>query len=199
MARTVRDTALLFGGMCGPDERDPLALPPSAEVFLAACDEPIGPIRVAWSPDLGYAAVDPEVARVAGAAASAFASLGYHVEEASPDLGPVDDLFLRLLAPPRAAALGRYLEDWAPQLDPVLVARIRSAEALSATDYERLQQRRTEAWHGMVRFFRRFALLLTPTVALPAFPVDGPVPARRDRGHAGGVPGRRMPFTIPLT
>ena len=32
-------------------------------------------------------------------------------------------------------------------MDPLLVARIQSAETISTTEYERLQLRRTELWH----------------------------------------------------
>jgi Asp-tRNA(Asn)/Glu-tRNA(Gln) amidotransferase A subunit family amidase len=198
MARTVRDTALLFTAMCGFDGRDPLSLPAMGEDFVASCKAPLGPMRVAWSPDLGFATVDPEVMRITETVARAFADFGCEVEEASPELGPVDDLFLGLTAPIRAAAVGKYLDDWAPQMDPILVARVRLAETLSATEYERLQLRRTELWQAMGRFFQRYALLLTPTVALSPFPVDAPYPPTEVAGVPTTSPVSWMPFTFPF-
>ena len=62
MARTVADAALLLDALGSPDYRDPLALdrrtPVSAELDAVR----VGGLRVAYSPALGYAKVDPEVA-----------------------------------------------------------------------------------------------------------------------------------------
>jgi Asp-tRNA(Asn)/Glu-tRNA(Gln) amidotransferase A subunit family amidase len=198
MARTVRDTALLFGVMCGPDERDPSSLPDTGEDFLAACDAPLGRPRVAWSPDLGYAPVDPRVAAVAGSAARVFADLGCEVEEASPGFADPDALFRGLTAPVRAAGLGQYLERWGDQMDPILTGRMRQADGVSAVDYERLCQRRTELWHAVRRFFERYDLLLTPTLALPPFPIDDPYPPREVAGRAVDSPIGWFPFTFPF-
>ena len=82
IARTVRDAALFLDVLSGPDERDPLSLP--SESFLAACDQPLGRLRVAWSPDLGYAAVDGRVTVVADQAARTFAALGCEIDETHP-------------------------------------------------------------------------------------------------------------------
>jgi Asp-tRNA(Asn)/Glu-tRNA(Gln) amidotransferase A subunit family amidase len=199
MARTVRDAALLFGVMCGPDERDPSSLPDTGEDFLAACDAPLGRLRVAWGPDLGYAPVDPRVAAVAGAAARVFADLGCDLEEASPGFADPDELFRALAPPGMAARLGQYLERWGDQMDPILTGRILpAAEGVSAVDYERLLQRRTELWHTVRRFFDRYDLLLTPTLALPPFPIEEPYPPRAVAGRAVDSPLGWYPFTFPF-
>src|SRR5215207_3058797 len=72
MARTVRDTAALLQVMAGPDPRDPHSLPASDEDYLAACDGGVGGLRIAFSPDLGYAEVDAEVAATVAQAAKRF-------------------------------------------------------------------------------------------------------------------------------
>jgi aspartyl-tRNA(Asn)/glutamyl-tRNA(Gln) amidotransferase subunit A len=69
MARTVRDAALLLSVMAGPDERDPQSLPDTGEDFAGATARESLRLRVAWSADLGYAAVDPEVRSLCAAAA----------------------------------------------------------------------------------------------------------------------------------
>src|SRR5215831_7317845 len=61
MARTVRDAALLLSVMAGPDEHDPRSLPDTGEDFVSATEGDIDGLHAAWSADLGYAAVDPEV------------------------------------------------------------------------------------------------------------------------------------------
>src|SRR3954468_5755406 len=59
MARTVRDTAALLQAMSGPDPRDPHCLPASDEDYLASCEGGVQGLRIAYSPDLGYAQVNP--------------------------------------------------------------------------------------------------------------------------------------------
>lgn len=198
MARTVRDTALLLAAMSGPDERDPISLPAPGEDFLAACDQPLGRLRVAWTPDLGYAPVDSRVAGVACAAARSFAGLGCALEEACPDFSDPDEMFRALTAPMRAASLGQYLAEWAEQMDPVLVERMHLADGISSIDYERQQRRRTELWHTVRRFFERYDLLLTPTLAAPPFPIDAPYPPREIAGRATASPIGWFPFTFPF-
>ena len=63
MTRTVRDAALMLQVMAGPDERDLSSLPVDATEYLLACEKAVRGLRVAWSVDLGYAPVDPEVRR----------------------------------------------------------------------------------------------------------------------------------------
>src|SRR6185369_98320 len=83
IARTVADAALLLGALAGPDARDPLSIDAPPEDYAAAVRNPLPALRglrVAWSADFGYAALDPEVRRLAISAAERFASLGAHVE-----------------------------------------------------------------------------------------------------------------------
>src|SRR5436309_6477723 len=80
MARTVRDAALLLQAMAGPDHRDPLTIDAPPDDYVAACDGDLRGLRVAWSPDLGFAAVDPEVGAIVERAARRFAELGCEVE-----------------------------------------------------------------------------------------------------------------------
>lgn len=127
MARTVRDTALFFNMLCGPDERDLISLPSTGEDFLAACNQPLPRLRVAWTPDLGYAPIHPTVAAIGGAAAQAFTDLGCTVKEAHPGFPNPHHLFIRLTAPMRAAATSQHLERWRDQMDPILVSRLDQA------------------------------------------------------------------------
>jgi Asp-tRNA(Asn)/Glu-tRNA(Gln) amidotransferase A subunit family amidase len=198
MARTVGDVALLFGVMCGPDERDPISLPDTGEDFLAAADAPLGRLRIAWTPDLGYAPVDRRVATATAQAAGAFAELGCAVEEAHPGFADPDELFRSLTAPWRAASLGHYLPEWGDQMDPVLTQRMHMADTISSIDYERLGRRRTEMWQLARRFFERYDLLLTPTIAIPPFPIDAPYPPTEVAGRPVGSPLGWVPFTFPF-
>ena len=65
MTRTVADSALFLNILAGFDARDRLSWSSGID-YLAALDQPLPKLRIAWSPDLGHASVDPEVAAIAG-------------------------------------------------------------------------------------------------------------------------------------
>ena len=198
LARTVRDAALALSVWAGPDERDPQSLPATGEDFARAADGGIRGVRIAWSADLGYAAVDPEVRAITAAAAEVFVTLGGAVEETHPGFEDPLPLFIDLTAPYRAAAMAPYLPQWGDQMDPFLHLRLHHGEKMSAIEWERATHRRTALWQIVRRFFERYDLLLTPTTSVAAFPVGLAYPAE--------IEGRQIdnqlqwfPFTFPFS
>ena len=197
LARTVADTALLLAAWAGADDRDPRSLPATGEDFARAVDGGARGLRVAWSPDLGGAPVDPEVRRITEAAAKAFVDLGCRVEEEHPPLDDALALFMDLTAPLRAAAMAQHLPKWRDQLDPMLLLRLDRAEGMSAIDAERATHRRTALWHGVRRFFERYDVLVTPTTSVAAFPIGRTFPAEID-GRPLTNQLEWFPFTYPF-
>ncbi len=191
IARTVRDTALLFDAVVGPDSRDPISLPSTGENFVDECDRALGPIRVAWSANLGYAPVEAEVSRVAEEAAMMFAQLGADLEADDPGFADPDDLFRRLTGAARSVAFTKYLDDWSDQMDPILIERMHMTDSMSADDLERLNHERTELWLKVATFFESYDLLITPTLAMAPFPITNAYPpssvARARCRHANGL------------
>jgi Asp-tRNA(Asn)/Glu-tRNA(Gln) amidotransferase A subunit family amidase len=198
MARTVRDAALMLSVMAGPDERDPQSLPATGDDFTRAVEGGIRGWRVAWSPDLGYAVVDPEVRRLTERAAKGFETLGGHVEEGHPAFDDPEDVYLDVSAPLRSAPLVPYLDIWADQMDALVVERLRRAQSMTAIDYERATCRRTELWHVVRTFFERYDLLLTPTISVTAFPIGRQFPAEI-AGRPVHVQATWFPFTFPFS
>ncbi|HYU18394.1 MAG TPA: amidase family protein [Chloroflexota bacterium] len=179
ITRTVGDAALMFSAMVGPDPRDPLALPHTGENWARLADGPsIRGMRAAWTPDLGgAAAVDPAIAKTCEAAAKTFGDLGCELEEASPEVGNITDPFLVLNAGLRQATLGKYLAEWRDQMDPILVKRLEVSLECSAADVGRADVERTAHHQRLSRFFERFDLLVLPTTATAARPLDALLPA----------------------
>ena len=90
MSRTVANSALMLSVIAaGPDMRDRFSLPkPDFDWNEEAEPRSLKGLRVAYSPDWGYAPVDPEVRRLVGEAVKVFEQdLGCIVEEANPGLG----------------------------------------------------------------------------------------------------------------
>lgn len=72
LTRTVADAALVLSVIAGPDPRDRLSIPTDDLDWLAAATGDLRGVRVAYSPDLGYAAVDPQVRAVLDQAVDVF-------------------------------------------------------------------------------------------------------------------------------
>ena len=197
MARTVRDAALLLSVMAGPDERDPMTLPLSGESFARAVDGGVAGLRVAFSPDLGYAPIEPEIRAVCTAAARRFTEIGCTVEESDPGFDDPEALFLDLTAPLRAAANLADLGQWKAEMDPLLVERMERAAGMTAVDFERASHRRTAMWQVVREFFERFELLLTPVTAVPPIPLETQFP-REIAGRRVSSPIAWFPFTYPF-
>src|SRR3954453_13619378 len=81
MTRNVRDAALLLNAISRPDHRDAYCLPPDGRDYLDGIEDGVKGWRVAYSPDLGYAKLDPEIATAVAQAARQFEALGAVVQE----------------------------------------------------------------------------------------------------------------------
>lgn len=170
LTRTLADAALALSVIAGPDPRDRHSIP-SADVDWLGCARPrdLAGARIAFSADLGYAIVEPEVRDIALAAARTFADrLGARLEEASPGLPDVQPPFLALVALDSdltgmrriAAALGAKLS---PHLIDFLGRRWTAEDLTDAVTFQKTIANK------LARFMADYELLLTPTTAVPPF------------------------------
>jgi len=169
MARSVEDAARMMEIVAQPDSRDVYALPADTGSWLLDLDKGVAGLKIGFSPTLGGAKVDPEIAAAAANAARMFESLGAIVTEAEPGLGDLRDAFYRLWTAGLARALLAYPETLWGESDPGLVASTRAGMALSAQDYLAADALRVRAGETMARFHSRFDLLLTPQLPITAF------------------------------
>src|SRR5437763_5096127 len=105
MTRHVRDAALMLNVLSRPDHRDPYALPPEGRNWLDGIDGGVRGLKIAYSPDLGYARVDPEIAAACADAARQFEALGASVEEIRDIFPSPRDALLTVRAAGRARVL----------------------------------------------------------------------------------------------
>src|SRR5690606_28361680 len=82
IGRSVEDVTRMLAASAGYDAADPLAR--HATPAPADCDGDLRGWRIAYSADLGFADVDPEVAALCRDAVDAFRELGADVVEARP-------------------------------------------------------------------------------------------------------------------
>jgi aspartyl-tRNA(Asn)/glutamyl-tRNA(Gln) amidotransferase subunit A len=197
MTRTVRDAALMLDVIAGPDDRDRHSLPADAGgSYLAACDAGIAGLSVAWSLDLGYARVDPEVEELCRDAAERFETLGCHVEVVTPSWEDPEEIFRVMGAAEMYAAWGQAMVEGENRLDRTFTALLRFGRTISIEAYLDAARRREDLWTDVQRFLARFDLLITPTVGVPPFAVDRPG-VKEINGQAISPLGW-LPFTFPF-
>jgi Asp-tRNA(Asn)/Glu-tRNA(Gln) amidotransferase A subunit family amidase len=175
ISRTVRDAALMLSVIGGHDSRDPNSRRQELPDFLHDREEPVKRLCIAWSPDLGFAKVDPEVRSLTQSAARVFESLGCVVEEATP---PIDEDFHRVAEPIRNAdkyaAFGHLLEAHSNDLTPYIKAVLEQGRKVTGSEYSRSLRGIELLKARVAHFFERYDLLLTPTTPVAAFPIRQP-------------------------
>ncbi len=194
MTRTVADAALMLDVMAGYDWRDWYALPPSGRDFRSGISAGVQGLKIAFSPSLGGAPVEPEVAALVAAAARVFADLGARVEEADPGLAPCGVTFTRHWYPGAANALRAYGPEKRALMDPGLVQIAAEGTRLPLMDYLAAVREREILGQRMNDFHRRYDLLLTPAMPLAAFAAGQETPTTA----AGERWVDWTPFTYPF-
>ena len=196
MTRTVRDSALLLQVLAGPDPRDPNAMRAAPPDFVAALERDIRGLRIAWSPDYGYAPVDPEVMEVAGKAARVFEELGCEVEETDLSLDSPFDTFWFLFSTNVYVSYRQVLENHADQMTDYGRHCLQRGAAVTGAEYAQALGRVNQLAAQMAALFDHYDLLLSPTTAVTAYPVAEP-PTEID-GKAVDRFWGALPFTYPI-
>ncbi len=180
LARTVADVALVMSVIAGPDPRDRLSIPDSDVAWLRAPLGGIAGLRVAFTPDWDYAPVDPEVREIATRAAQVFErELGCRVTEVGPGFSDPSEAFAALVAMETdLAGMRRQLAADPRAYSPDLAAMVQ--RPWSATEFTDAIVARKRVANAMWRLMRDHDLLLTPTVAAPAFALGLAGPATID-------------------
>jgi aspartyl-tRNA(Asn)/glutamyl-tRNA(Gln) amidotransferase subunit A len=171
MTRTVADAALMLAVMAGPDDWDRQSLDAAPDDYVGRLHEGVRGLRVGFSPDLGGLQVDPEVGRVARAAALAFQELGCAVEDAKVSLPDTREMIHLMWNAHYAGNYGQFLDEFRSRMDPGLVAAIEDGRRYSAEAYVAMRGRKHGYCDAVRRLFDTYDLLLTPTVSVAAFEV----------------------------
>jgi len=176
MARTVADAALLLSVMAGADERAPLSYAVDPRDFVAAVRAPsVKGWRLAWTADLGgLVLVESEVRAVFEQAVGVFRTLGARVEGACPDMSDVPEIVRLTRGPLMVARHADKLAEHRAVLQEGLVENTEQGLALSARDVAQGELLRTRLWHRVREFLAARDLFITPTAAVPPFPIEQP-------------------------
>ncbi|HJN60548.1 MAG TPA: amidase family protein [Alphaproteobacteria bacterium] len=171
LSRTVADSALMLSVISGPDMRDRRTLPKAEFDWMECFKGDLKGLRVAYSADWGYVAVDPEVRQIVGDAVKVFESeLGCTVEEADPGWDDPFGAFWGLVAAETdLVGMRKIVDEHGHHMTPHLVDFLRTpwtAEMLT----DAVMARKGVA-NKAAAFMANYDLLLTPTLTVPPFPV----------------------------
>ena len=171
LTRTVADAALMLRAMAGPHPWDQTSLEaPPADYPALLRQGGLAGKRVAFSPDLGHARVDPEVAALVRQAADRMAGLGARVEEVTPPWGPDGAELIRYFWPAHMSLHLRRLPEWEDRMDPGLVACARMGVGRGVSEYVQMRERKLAYSMAVNRWLEDWDFLVTPAVSTAAFP-----------------------------
>jgi Asp-tRNA(Asn)/Glu-tRNA(Gln) amidotransferase A subunit family amidase len=199
ITRSVADAVVLLQVMSGHDPRDPLARRDTLgdldrELARATTSRPLAGLRVAWSADLGFFAVDDEVRMISETLAAVTSELGARLAGDAPRVEhPLELYFPIFAADTRRGVLPIIDRD---ELYPESVAEAAAYPALTAEQYIGLLRRLWQFRSNLDVFFDQHDVLVTPATATAAFPVGEPPAVIGGRPVAPGWM-TFMPFSAP--
>ena len=185
--------------IAGPDDRDRHSLPAPGFDWLQCIKGDLKGLRVAYSADFGYVPVDSSVRALVRDATKVFeGTLQCRVEEVDPGLTDMQHHFWGIVAAETDLTGMRALaEKHAAQMSPHLVEFLR--RPWTAQDLTDAVVMRKKVCNTMWRFMRRFDLLITPTSAVPAFPLNIRGPAEIDGRSVPPIKWTSFTFPFNLT
>jgi aspartyl-tRNA(Asn)/glutamyl-tRNA(Gln) amidotransferase subunit A len=179
MARTVEDAALMLSVIAGPDDRDRHSIPRADFDWVEVLrDHDLKGLKVAYSANFGYVAVDPEVADIVKSAVGVFEELGCVVEEANPgwDFDPGGAFWALVVLDSDLEGMREMVAKHGHRMSPHLVDLMQ--KDWKAEDFTEALKVRKLICNRMWRLMRTYDLLVTPTLTVPPFPVGMQGPER---------------------
>lgn len=185
---SVRDAALMLDCMSGPDSRDWLTheMPPVFP-FLERQEKEMGSLRIAYSPDLGYARVDKEVAEAVRRAVLALEDAGFVIDEVAPPFADPTENFIRHWAVGAYNGLRVLSDEQFAKLEKPLQEVVELGRRTALTDYLDAMNARVALGAKMRAFHECYDLLLTPSLAVTAFAAGQLMPGDGKVGDEEGV------------
>jgi Asp-tRNA(Asn)/Glu-tRNA(Gln) amidotransferase A subunit family amidase len=162
------------------DPRDPYSQPPDPASVYPLPPVDLASLRVAITPDFGFAPVEQGVVSAFADKTALFRGMFGQAEDTTPDCTGADEAFAVLRA---VAFVGNHLarvRDHRAEVGPNVIANVEEGLRYSAADVARaltLQTAMQRRWHA---FFQRFDVLLAPTISITPRPWSELYPAQID-------------------
>jgi aspartyl-tRNA(Asn)/glutamyl-tRNA(Gln) amidotransferase subunit A len=199
LTKTVEDAALVLDQVVGHDAHDPSSLPhPGRSYAELLRGAPPSGLRIGFSADFGFAAVQSDVLAVVEEAAKVFETLGHRLSAISggpPDLGTQWGLLGAFEIGGRIAG---FLPDREGEFMKSLLDGVSIARGMNQAWWGDMARNRANLVNWVASVFSQYDLLLTPTVPYDPPPAKGPFPSETEgRPHGpAGVASFTIPFNL---
>ena len=191
---SVEDAARMLTIICRPDARDWYALPYTPHDFTVGLEEGVAGLKIAFSPTLGYASANDEVAALVKSAVSHLGDAGAHIELADPGFDDPSEIFKDHWYTGAANLRRNIPTDRRTLLEPGFAAIADAGERIPHMQYIAATNARAAIGHRMNEFHQKFDLLLTPMIPITAFEVGRIAPSGIEQSNWM----QWTPFTFPF-
>jgi Asp-tRNA(Asn)/Glu-tRNA(Gln) amidotransferase A subunit family amidase len=196
-SKTVEDAALFLDQVAGPSPYDPKSLPDPGLSYFKAVRKPLSQkLRIGFSPDLGYAVVQSDIAAVVEEGAKVFAQLGHRLQKIKggpPMLIPEWGMFGAFEL---ASNLCHLFETHKGEFGRSFLAGPENTRILTCEQFGQLENKRAQLNQWCAELFDQVDLLVTPTVPFDPPPANGPFPEETEGRKQ--FPAAVASFTIPF-
>jgi aspartyl-tRNA(Asn)/glutamyl-tRNA(Gln) amidotransferase subunit A len=197
LTKTVEDAALVLDQVAGPSPHDPNSLPHPGLSYVAALRETLPTdLIIGWSPDLGYAVVQSDVAAAVEDGLRVFEHRGHRIERISAGPPQLAREWGRLGSFEIASRLHALLPERAADFGRTFLAGVEASSTITAEQWAAQASLRAQVNAWCADVFGRIDLLITPTVPYDPPPAGGPFPAETEGRRQ--VPAGVAAFTIPF-
>ncbi|CAH2604137.1 Amidase [Rhodovastum atsumiense] len=176
MARTVPDVCLLLSAMVAGDGYDPLASTllgrsgRDPEAFFPPQRVDLSRLRVALTPDFGFAPTSREIMELFAEKVGLFRHVFIRAEDASPDCRGADEAFEILRGVDFLAGYLEHVRTRPQDVGPNVRGNVESALRLTAEDVARAQTLQAAMYRRWQGFFLGFDVIITPTITISPRP-----------------------------
>ncbi len=175
VGRTVSDCAFLLSVQSGPDNRSPISIMESPQIFGEPLSRNFKGVKVAFIKDMGLP-WEPEVKEAVDAQRRIFESLGCVVDEDEPDMTDANECFLNFRHWLVESSYGDLLPEKNDELNEYTKWHIAEGRKLTGTYLSRLEMKRTALYRRFQKFLEKYEFLILPVSQVLPFNVKMPYP-----------------------
>lgn len=186
MARTVPDLCLLLSTMASDDAADPLSTTIHGrtvrrpEDFAVPGSADLSALRVALTPDFGFAPTERHIRAVFAEKTGLFRHVFAAADDTTPDCTGTDETFEVLRSLSFMASMYERVRDTPELVGPNVRANVEEGLRYSALDATQAMKHQTVLYRRWQTFFDRYDVMLTPAVTLSPRPWSELYPAEID-------------------
>jgi amidase len=186
MARSVPDLCLLLSAMVSDDASDPLATTIEGRTVRRARDfaQPrridLAGLRVAITPDFGFAPTENHIRGVFAEKCDLFRNVFAVAEDATPDCTGADETFEILRAMSFVADRYEMARDHPKEIGPNVKANVEEGLGYGILDVTRALKQQTVIYRNWQAFFRDVDVILSPATTISPRPWSELFPAEID-------------------